>query len=90
MSRGYGSQIIRLPALTVVNSSTERSTGDAENGFLAATFVNCANSSPICWRYSAILRPSRARRAFSIRPYCAGAPISPWLTVYLSMKDSYP
>ena len=49
-SRGYGSQIIRFSSVTVSISSTERSTGDDENGFLAATFENGANSSAIAWR----------------------------------------
>ena len=49
-SRGYGSQIIRLSSVTVTISSTERSTGDDENGFLAAIFDSGANSSAICCR----------------------------------------
>ncbi len=44
------SQIIRLVVLTVIKSSTDRSTGDAENGFFAAILVNGANSSPIACR----------------------------------------
>jgi hypothetical protein len=35
-----------LASVTVVSSSTVRSTCDDENGFLAATLVNGANSSP--------------------------------------------
>ena len=46
-NRGYGSQIIRFSSVTVSISSTERSTGDDENGFLAATFDIGEKSSAI-------------------------------------------
>ena len=50
ISRGYGSQIIRFWSVTVINSATERSTGEDENGFLAATLENGANSSAMSLR----------------------------------------
>ena len=50
INRGYGSQIIRLSSVTVISSATDRSTGEDENGFLAATFENGAKSSAISRR----------------------------------------
>ena len=88
ISRGYGSQIIRFSSVTVISSVTVRSTGDDENGFLAATFEKGANSSAMSRRYSSTLRPSQARRALSSSPYCTGAPVNPCVAVYSLMYCS--